>query len=264
MKLAADRVVRGFARQRTLKWGEHSVTIPMTQFCVVPKVPRLGTEQASDAALLPLIAHLASCHRIELLWHLDSAIEFGGLPNTDSPRGRFFGVPITSVHSPQPWGRLIADGHKSMAEHQFDFLHSRQDPRFLELQVAVGLKQGSNKFRNQLLDAWHVWCAESAGATHFLTCDYKLIRHLELHMRTRPTVKVVTPRGLLADLRTTRHMTLWDLLSFGLQTLRSRIRSRPQTGLEELAAFGEILEREGHYDPPQNTAPISPSRDARR
>jgi len=248
LKLATDRVVRGFTRQRTIAFGDSSITVPMVQFRIVSKVPRPGTEQAADTALLPFIAHLAFRQRIELLWHLDGAIEFGRLPNTDSPRGRFFGAPITWVAGPQPWGRIIADGHTSMEEHQAKFLRSLRDPRFIELQGAVGVKDGSKKAANQLLDAWHIRCAESADAMYFVTCDYKLIRHLESHKRTQPGVCVVTPRVLLTQLLRSRRLGFVDIYHFVLEKLRSRAWPVPRTGLEDLAALGEKLERQGHYD----------------
>jgi hypothetical protein len=172
MKLAADHVIRGFSRRRTVLWGPQTVTIPIVQYRVVPKLPKSGTEQYADAAVLPLIAHLAVRGRIELLWHLDGIIEFAGLPHTHCPGGRFYGAPIRQVLPPKPLGRIIASGHKSMREHQYDFLKSMRPERFLELQVAVGVKTGAANTLNQMLDAWHIYCAEHVGATYFVTCDY--------------------------------------------------------------------------------------------
>lgn len=135
-----------------------------------------------------------------------------------------------------------------MAEHQLEFLKSRRDQRFLDLQLAVGVKQRAANVGNQMLDAWHIYCAENAAATYFVTCDYKLIRHLQSHRRTRPAVNVVTPRGLIQGLRESGHYGLGDRLRFRLTQLRERFWSGPKTGIEDLAALGDILERQGYYD----------------
>lgn len=247
LKLAADRVIRGFTRQKTVMWGEDRATIPLVQFRTV-WLPAKPGAQAEDAALLPILAHLAIQNRIELLWHLDGALEFAGLPKTDSPQGRLFGAPITWAKDPGPWGRTIAGAGKSMKEHQLDFLRSHRDPRFLALQVAVGVKAGSNHADNQLLDAWHLWCAERAEADYFLTCDYKLIRHLDGHRRTQPNVSVVTPRQLLADLVQSRRVGVLDILRALGTELWLRFRRTPRMGLEGLAALGDDLEARNFYD----------------
>lgn len=248
VKLAADHVIRGFQRHRTIQWGPRPITVPVVQYRSVPKVPRHGTDQFADAAVLPLIAFLATRGRLELLWHLDGIIEFAGLPNTDRPGGRFFGAPIRSVTPPAPFGRIIASGHRSMTEHQLDFLTSLREQRFLDLQVAVGVKRGSKHIANQMLDAWHIYCAEKAGATYFVTCDYKLIHHLESHRKTRPDVAVVTPRQLLEALGTSGQYGLVDRLAYRLAQLRGKLSPESRTGEEDLAALGEILERQGFYD----------------
>ena len=62
---------------------------------------------------------------------------------------------------------------------QFQFLSSLKNRRFLELQKITGAYQGEGKLnRNQLLDAFHFWCAEFNSCAFFLTLDFKLIRML--------------------------------------------------------------------------------------
>ena len=52
---------------------------------------------------------------------------------------------------------------------QFKFLRSLNDERFRELQAITGAYQGEGKInRNQLLDAFHLWCAEGNGCDLFL------------------------------------------------------------------------------------------------
>jgi hypothetical protein len=110
---------------------------------------------------------------------------------------------ITWVGGPIRYSRMIsphsffADGEER--DVQLAFLSSLTNERFLQLQKACGVDQGSTKNPKQLLDAFHIWCAESAGATHFLTNDGKLVRHLSTHARFPPHVKVVLPSQLLSD-----------------------------------------------------------------
>ena len=110
------------------------------------------------------------------------------------------------------------------------------------------MKQGAKNIANQMLDAWHIYCAEKAGATYFVTCDYKLINHLESHRRTQPTVEVVTPRQLLDGLRASGQYRLRERLAYRLARLRAKFQPRPTSGAETLAALGDVLDQRGFYD----------------
>lgn len=92
---------------------------------------------------------------------------------------------------PEPGAKRV--GHRT----QVEFLRSLHHTRFLELQKACGAHQGVTIAENELIDAFHVWCAEEAGATDFLTCDFKLIRVANQTKRFRPKVNLVTPSRLL-------------------------------------------------------------------
>lgn len=203
-----------------------------------------------DALRLPLIAKLAARKKIELLTQLESILEFGRLPDTDCPLGRFFGAPITTVNGPKPWYRVIADGRDLKTDHQFNYLRSHPDQRYKQLQIAVGVKPNASprRIRNQMLDAWHIRCAEEANANYFLTVDYSLIRHLEGHRRFPPTVKVVTPTELLRERQIAKHIRITEVFELLLQQFRFGRLSQPDSPLEQLAAFGETLERQGYYD----------------
>jgi hypothetical protein len=65
----------------------------------------------------------------------------------------------------------------------------------------TGAYQGGGKWnRNQLLDAFHLWCAEYNKSDYFLTLDFKLIRILGQNRKTRLPVRAVRPSELLAAL----------------------------------------------------------------
>ena len=94
---------------------------------------------------------------------------------------------------------VAAMGIDGRAE-QLHFLSSLSNSRFLELQKATGAYQGDKpRNRNQLLDAFHFWCAEHNECDFFLTLDFKLIRVFSLS-RTTSTVRLIRPSELLTEL----------------------------------------------------------------
>ena len=59
-------------------------------------------------------------------------------------------------------------GNASYKEEQFNFLRSLQHDRFPELQRNTGAYQGEAEInRNQLLDAFHLWCSEHNACGFF-------------------------------------------------------------------------------------------------
>ncbi len=52
---------------------------------------------------------------------------------------------------------------------QYNFLRSLDHGRFLELRRICGAEQGQKVNRNQLLDAFHLWCAEFNRCEYFLS-----------------------------------------------------------------------------------------------
>jgi hypothetical protein len=81
-----------------------------------------------------------------------------------------------------------------------NFLKSITHPRFLQLQRACGAFQGDSVKENQLADAFHIWCAEAANASHFLTTDFTLANLVRRHRTAPPQVRVVAPSELLDEL----------------------------------------------------------------
>ena len=76
-----------------------------------------------------------------------------------------------------------------------------------------------NKYK--LVDAFHVLCAETAGANYFLTLDDSLIRTLGPRKTPATSVLPVTPKHLLVQL-VSRHPTwLWSVLKERIRIARS-------------------------------------------
>jgi hypothetical protein len=249
LKHAADRLIRGRKRKVTQQWGEVAISMDVTQFVeIYPNAPVRGPLVA-EFRLLPLIADLAKVGRLRLVTHAEVRSEFWGLPKTDDPRGQFYGAPIEWGPDPLPYGRIIAGWspiHKS--DPQFDFVRAITHPRFQDLKLAVNANSGSKVYKNQLLDAFHIWCAESASAKYFLTTDLKLVRQVSRHKSHPPTCRVISPTHLVRALIANRDLRIRDALRFVIRTIRARGRPVSNDPSEQLVALGKQLEENGYFD----------------
>lgn len=159
----------------------------------------------SEIDLLPRVAALARAGRIKLITSPELIVELLGtftIPNAGS--SVFDGIAIESVDGPVEYSRILGgwfgDRLGSAKELQVAFLRSLQADRFIELQRACGAYQGRTLNENQLVDAFHIWCAEHAGATHFLTTDFKLGNVTKTFKGAPLKVKIVKPSELLLEL----------------------------------------------------------------
>lgn len=212
-KLAVTDAVQARPRRETVTWGPSTFEVTLHQFVIRNQHARLKFAQRCDASFLPYLAFLASAGRITLAWHFESQWEYLGLPRTGGVGGAFFGAPVQRVAGPIRYGRVVADGAgigHSPERLTLDFLRNVTHARYQALQKATGAHAESGRYLNQLLDAFHIWCAEHAGAYAFVTTDYKLIRCLEHHSPSPPTIPILTPRGLVASLFRERYLRLGD------------------------------------------------------
>jgi hypothetical protein len=148
--------------------------------------------------LLPTIAGLARDGTIELVVQNETLVELWGLPRAAGKP--FFGAPLKEVRAPFEYGRVVFAACEDAEKLQYDFLAGIRDARFIELQKACGAYQGAPPPpRNQLLDAFHVWCAEASESKYFLTCDMSLVRYVARQKQYIPAVRVVLPSQLLAE-----------------------------------------------------------------
>lgn len=198
MKFSATSLTRFQPRPQTVKWGgrEHEVTVHDIVH-VNPNETIDNPELLSEASLLPQIADLASAGTLEFAIQMETELESMGLPNMDSETGQFYGAPVKRVASPIEYGRVVVDAFEDTMEMQYRFLTSISNPRFLELQRMTGAYQGENPVhRNQLLDAWHLWCAEYNNCDYFLCLDFGLARIVG-QSKKPATVHIVRPSELL-------------------------------------------------------------------
>jgi hypothetical protein len=202
LKFAATELPRLRPRKQSLDWGGKTIEVIVHDFVEVNpneliENPTLKTE----VELLPRLAAIGKLGELKYVMNSETIEESWGLRNMDSKNGRFYGVPIEVVKAPFEYARIMAGGGVKPKERQFRFLASIRHERFLELQKMTGAYQGEQKLkklnRNQLLDAFHIWCAEHNGCEFLLTLDFKLIKVLSLSP-TKSTVRVVRPSELLA------------------------------------------------------------------
>jgi hypothetical protein len=152
--------------------------------------------------LLSDVADAARAGKIQLLSHLETMTELLGILLFPSPGESVFdGIEIENIAGPIEYSRVVFGGG-SAKELQVQFFDQLDHPRFLQIRRACGAYQGEGVpvRPNQIVDAFHVWSAESAGATHFLTTDFKLTRVVANYKKAPLKLKVVTPSQLLDEI----------------------------------------------------------------
>jgi predicted nucleic acid-binding protein len=197
-------VVKHSIRRRTrLQRSEHS-----SVYEIVEEDPTARVRDEPLRTEIDLLSKVAECAKrgdIELLWHIESLTEFLGIysfPGGGS--SELIEVGVTNVKEPIDYNFISSPlqfpFNQTSKTSQIKFLKNIKHERYLELRKACGANQGTQVRENQLLDAFHIWCAEHAGATHFLTTDFKLIRVVHSYKTAPPQVRVVTPSELLAEI----------------------------------------------------------------
>ena len=157
-----------------------------------------NAELKAEAELLPHLAELGKLGVIEYVIGNETLWESWGLPNMDSKTGQFYGAQVKTVQAPFEYSRIVCGGDATARERQHDFLCSIKHRRFLELQKMTGAYQGKQPLNhNQLLDAFHLWCAEHNGCDFFLTLDFKAIKVLDLSPKKSPA-QAVRPSRLIS------------------------------------------------------------------
>lgn len=186
-------------KKTTLNWGGTEFEVNLHEPHTVNDLNKIKNKvQKRDAVFLSMLAYAGISELLDFYIHREVDLETWGLPRMTSPSGRFFGCPLSEVPDPIPLqSRIIFDGNKKFNEHTLDFVSSIKHPRFIELTKMTGAYQGKKPLnRNQALDAYHLWCAESAKIDYFLTMDYNLKKVVGLS-KIKTSVEIVTPDQLL-------------------------------------------------------------------
>jgi hypothetical protein len=201
LKFSATELTRLRPRVARDNWGGKEIEIVVHDIVSVnPNDLITNASLKSEADLLPQLAELGTRGSVKYFMHFETKMESWGLRNMDSAGGPFYGAPIELVEGPFKYGRIVGGGGVKPRQRQFQFLKSLRYPRFTELQRLTGAYQGKlDPNRNQLLDAFHLWCAEHAQVDYFLTLDFKLIDVMN-RSRSRYSVRLVRPSELLSAL----------------------------------------------------------------
>jgi hypothetical protein len=199
-------VAKHSIRARTvLKPTRHQVNIlGRLQEVVVQEIVKIDPAASVEPRLraqidlLPEVVRRARVGDIELVWNIETQLEFfeiylypGGGTSELLDAVKVIEGPIKYDRAITPMSPLSGETSRSL---RTDFLRGLDCPRFLELQRACGAFQGDHGVNeNQLVDAFHIWCAEAADASHFLTTDFRLVRAVRGH-KTAPRASGSWPR----------------------------------------------------------------------
>ena len=201
LKLAATELQRYVPRRESLQWGPMTIDAVVHDAVVVNPNDNISNPKLkAEADLLPEVANYGRQGAIEFTQTAEARYEEWGLPNMDSQTGRFYGAAVRLVEAPFKYARVMGGSGIDGGAEQYRFLASIGGTRFLTIQRATGAYQGAQPpNRNQLIDAFHIWCAESAACTYFLTLDFKLIRTIA-RSKLCSSVAVVLPSELIASI----------------------------------------------------------------
>jgi hypothetical protein len=189
-------------RKKNISWGGRLHEVTLHDLVLVnPNDSIQNPELKTEADLLPLLADFGRRGNIKYLINVETLLETLGLPGLDSQTGKFYGTPYDVAEPPIRYSRIALGLGVPHKRTQFEFLSSIREERFIELQKMTGAYQGEGKLnRNQLLDAFHIWCAEHNDCQFFLTLDFKLIRLLRNNKGRQILVRVLKPSELLERL----------------------------------------------------------------
>lgn len=198
LKFSATRLPRLSPRKQTINWGGRVHEVTVHDFVRVnPNDLIDNPELKAEAELLPTLAEAGKHGEVKYVIQMETLCESWGIPKMDSETGKFYGASLEDAEAPIKYSRVLLGSNHDVRKMQFSFLSSIKNRRFMELQKMTGAYQGLGKLnRNQLLDAFHIWCAEHNRCDYFLTLDFRLINVLRKQNR-HLLVEVVKPSELV-------------------------------------------------------------------
>ncbi len=160
-------------------------------------------ELLKESLAIQLLARFDRLPTVHFLQQYETQLETKYMPGASVP---LFGAKVLSAGNPIPYARALSGfGASSQSEFVEKVNHSRL--RYFQKLVGVQKGMGEKRRRAQILDAWHLWCAEYNQCAFFLTMDFKLVRMLQKAGSAKassqpPTpVRAVKPSELLDELK---------------------------------------------------------------
>ena len=216
---------------RTLDWGGMAVdTRTYPRYEVIDKRLSMTDDKLRrELVALELLAQFDSVADVRFLQQFETEFEANYKPGVSSP---LFGTSIVSAASPIPYARTVLGFG---ARPQIEFIQSIDHPRFRYFQKLSGVQPGMSEKRRraQMLDAWHLWCAERNECDYFLTMDFKLVRMLSgmeatnSHDQPQTPLRVMEPSQMLVE--AIRRLPWWRtarVLVRGLWNIRRTVGRR--------------------------------------
>ena len=218
-------------KSKMVTWGDATFEVEFHEPYTVNEIHKIKSEvQRRDALFLAMLAYAGHDKWLKFHIHREVDLETWGLPGMASPSGRFFDCEIHEVPDPvAPQSRIIIGGNKRFKDHTLDFVCNIKHPRYVELTKTTGAYQGETKplNLNQALDAYHIWCAESAKMDYHLTMDYKLKKVIE-KSKIKTNVSIATPDQLLRSM--VPKFGLWGAIKYMWKGYRF---AKPRVGFDE-------------------------------
>jgi predicted nucleic acid-binding protein len=205
-KFSATELRRFVAKEvEPLQWGDITIDSPVYDIVSVNPNDKIPNEALKlEASLLQNVAEAAKHNIIDLVIHHETLLESWGIPNMDSQSGKFYGAPYEIIEGPIRYSRVVLGHNIDSDKAQYEFLRGIRHKRFIDIHKATGAYQGEKKVnKNQLIDAWNIWCAEHSQCQFLLTMDLKLIRMIKANKKWESTVSIVTPSKLLDAIQQT-------------------------------------------------------------
>lgn len=202
LKFSATQLPRYVPRTQKINWGglEHEVTVNDLVY-VNPNNFINNPDLKTEAELLPVLAEAGKAGVVKYVIQVEALFESWGIPKMKSETGTFYDAPYEYIEAPVKYSRVLVGASFNPKEMQFKFLSLLKVKRFVELQKLTGAYQGAGKLnRNQLLDAFHLWCAEHNHCDYFLTLDFKLVKVVG-KQKGRFLTEVVKPSELISRIK---------------------------------------------------------------
>ena len=198
LKFSATQLPRLHPKKQKINWGGQYHQLTVHDFVHVnPNDSIDNPKLKAEAELLPSLAEAGKTGVVKYVIQVETLFESWGIPKMDSGTGKFYDAPCEYVEAPIKYSRILVGAGSDARDMQLRFLSSFKSKRFLELQKMTGAYQGPGRLnRNQLLDAFHLWCAEHNSCDYFLTLDFKLIKVLR-KQKGRLLSEVVKPSELM-------------------------------------------------------------------